>query len=649
MKKILFSAALLLSSLLAGAQLLKITTVNGERMAFKADQLGSMTFENGETLTIARQTFKISEIEKIEITEDGDVSGEDPGTDPTPGGNGIATVDEALEDNIVAIALDGASAKVTFASNLTPYISAEGEGAHLTVTQSTEVSDANVGEITYRLSGATNDGSVTLIGEFKTSVELLGVDITSSKGAALKVDNGKRIAIRVVEGTVNNLKDCAGGDQKAALHVKGHTEFKQKGTLNVTGLSNHAIYSKEYIQIKNTKINILGSVKDAINCNQYFLMESGTITATNVGDDGLQCSFKDDIDREAEDTGTITIQGGTIDMAITADGAKAVKAGGDFLMEGGSITATMTGQGMWDDVDKKVKACAGISTNGKLTVNKGTINFTATGAGGKGLSSDGVLEINGGDFTISTSGNMCVYQNNKINNNFTNSETNLASNYKSSPKAIKGDSEVYINGGKFNIKTTGANGEGIESKNTLTIGGGEIFINAYDDGINSSLNTMINGGDICIMSKKGDAIDSNSGLTITGGTIRVFGAGGSEQGYDTDRAVVLSGGTMLAVGGGNSAPTSAGTLAYVTGTLSLKAGQTVTAKDSAGTVIATFVIPAEYSGSGSTILVGSEDMVSGASYTVTNGTSSVTLTAKTSGGSTGPGMGGGGGGGWGWH
>lgn len=642
MKKILLPGILALTAALACAQLINIT-VNGVTHSFPAAETGSMTFADGKTLTVNGQTFNISEIEKITVeAEEGD------NEDPKPAENGIAVVDDALEDNIVAIALDGTEAKVTLAPNLTPYIYAEADGAHVTVTQSAEVSDDNVGEITYRLGGTATDGSVTLVGDFKTSVELLGVDITSSRGPALKVDNGKRIAIRVAEGTENSLKDFAGGDHKAALHVKGHLEFKQKGTLNVTGLSNHAIFAKEYIQVKNTKINVLGSAGDAINCNQYFLMESGTITAVNVGDDGIQCSFKDDIDREAEDTGTVTIKGGTIDMAITADGGKGIKADGDCVVEGGSITATLTGQGMWDAVDNKVKACAGISTNGKLTINKGTIDFTATGAGGKGLSSDGVLEINGGDITISTSGNMSVWQNNKINNSFTNSETNLASNYKSSPKAIKGDSEVYINGGKFNIRTTGANGEGIESKNTLTINGGEIFINAYDDGVNSALNTVINGGDIAIMSKKGDAIDSNSGLTITGGNIRVFGAGGSEQGYDTDRAVVLSGGTMLAVGGGNSAPTSSGTLAYVTGTLSVKAGQTITAKDSAGNVIATFEIPAEYSGSGSTILVGSPDMVSGSSYTVSNGTSTVTLTAKTSGGSTGPGMGGGGGG-WGWH
>lgn len=637
MKKILLSAALLVSSLIAGAQLLKVY-IGGERMAFKAEEVGEMTFNNGETLTIAGKTFNISEIEKIEVTEDDDVTGDDPATSDLE--------DKTLEDNIVTIVYDGASAKVGVASNILKYITCEQDGAHVVLTQSTEVTDDTCGEITYRLSGATTDGSFTQVGDFKSSLELLGVDITSSKGAAIKIDNGKRIAIKPAEKTVNNLTDCAGGTQKATLHVKGHLEFKQKGTLNVTGLSSHAIYSKEYIELKNSTINVLAAEKDGINCNQYFFMESGNININNVKDDGIQCAFKDIVDREAEDTGTITVKAGTITANITGDGAKALKADGDCIINGGTIIATMTGGGFWDADALKVKAPAGVAADGNIQVNGGEINFTATGAGGKGFSCDGEFQMNDGYVTIKTSGNMTIYQNNKINNNFTNSETSLASNYKSSPKAIKGDSSVVINGGTINITTTGANGEGIESKKVLTINGGDIFINAYDDGTNSADNTIINGGNLCIMSKKGDAIDSNSGLTVTGGTIRVFGAGGSEQGYDTDSTVTLSGGTMLAVGGGNVAPKSNGILAYITGTLSIKAGNTITVKDSAGNVIATFEIPAEYSGSGSTILIGTPDMVSGQSYTISNGTTSTTQTAKTSGGSSGPG--GGGGGGWHW-
>lgn len=630
MRKILLSGLVAASALLAGAQLINVT-VNGITVSFPAEKVGDMTVNKGETVTIGDRTFNISEIEKITVTDN-----------------------VALEDNVVAIALNGDGASVNVADNIISQIEYSINGGNVTVTQAADVAE----EITYRLSGETTNGSVTLVGDFKVSVELLGVNIKNPNGPALKIDNGKRTAIRVAEGTVNSLADGEGGDWKAALHCKGHLEFKQKGTLNVTGNSGHAIFAKEYIEIKNSKINVLGSAKDGINCNQYFKMESGTINIENVLDDGLQCSFKDDVDREAEDTATVTITGGTLNIKCTADAAKAIKADGDFLMTGGTLNATVSGGGIWDATAMKTKAASCVSCDGELRIEGGTLDLKATGGGGKGLSCDGEFYLEGGDVTIATSGNVCVYSGGKINNNYTSNTDRVNSNYKSSAKGVKSDGNAYINGGTINITTSGVNAEGIESKKDLYFNGGTVIIAAYDDGTNSSANTYINGGDLQITAKVGDGIDSNTGIYVTGGRIRVFGAGGSEQGFDTETTIAFTGngtndtigGTFLAVGGGNSAPStaSANPTPYITGTLSVKAGQTVTISE--GTeVLESFEIPASYTGSGSTILIGSPKLKSGTTYSITNGTSTISQAAKTSGGSTGPGGGGGTGGGkWPW-
>ena len=45
---------------------------------------------------------------------------------------------------------------------------------------------------------------------------------------------------------------------------------------------------------------------------------------------------------------------------------------------------------------------------------------------------------------------------------------------------------MVISGGKIKVTTSGYNGEGIESKNYLNISGGEIYVDAYDDGITDS-------------------------------------------------------------------------------------------------------------------------------------------------------------------
>lgn len=603
---------------------------------FNSAQTEVMQYSGGKNLIIQGKTFSIADINSIKVG------------------------DEISDDNTISINYADGVAKVTVAGNIARYVDVAVTGAHVSIIQSDEVSDETCGEITYMLSGITDNGSFTLAGNYKASVELHGVSITNPEGAAIDLQNGKRIAVRVAEGSVNNLSDGSKGSQKAALYCKGHLEFKQKGTLNVVGNKSHAISAKEYIEIKNTTINVAGAQKDGINCNQYFMMESGTLTIDNVADDGIQVSYKDAADREAEDTGSITIKGGALNINVDADAAKALKCEGDFIMSKGAVNANVNGGGIWDSEKLKTKASACIGADGNLDISGGTLTLSANGGGGKGISIDGNLHISGGDFIISTFGGMMAYVNGVINNNYTGNADNIKSDYKSSPKGIKVDGEIVIDGGNFNIQTKGSGGEGIESKKTLTINGGDIVIYAYEDGTNSSSHTYINGGNLQVVSKTGDAIDSNGAIYVSGGNIKVIGAGGSEQGFDAgdNYTIYFTGGTMLAAGGGNSAPTTTAgsTQAYVTLTQAVTAGQTVTISID-DNVLASFLIPDSYDSatasatqrkpgggwdwggsSGSALLISTPDMVSGKTYIIQVGTTTTTSVAKLTGGSTGPGI-----------
>lgn len=100
----------------------------------------------------------------------------------------------------------------------------------------------------------------------------------------------RRIII-VAEGTVNSLTDAAGDDQKGCLYIKGHGEFSQKGTLNITGNVKHGIKTGEYLTIKNATINVLSAAGDGMSCSQYFMMESGVVAVKPAGDDGIQCDL----------------------------------------------------------------------------------------------------------------------------------------------------------------------------------------------------------------------------------------------------------------------------------------------------------------------------------------------------------------------
>ena len=131
-------------------------------------------------------------------------------------------------------------------------------------------------------------------GEYKATLRLDGVTICNPDSSAIHVKNGKRIKVSMTANTVNTLSDgVADTTSKGCFHSKGHTEFVGKGTLNVSSNYRHAIFSKEYVEIKNCTLNITGAKKDGIHCQEYLLMSSGTVNISGVEDDGIQVELKD--------------------------------------------------------------------------------------------------------------------------------------------------------------------------------------------------------------------------------------------------------------------------------------------------------------------------------------------------------------------
>ena len=89
---------------------------------------------------------------------------------------------------------------------------------------------------------------------------------------------------------------------------------------------------------------------------------------------------------------------------------------------------------------------------------------------------------------------MYAYVNGTEYPNYTGNTDRLTSDRKSSPKGMKVDGDVTINGGSINVTTTGNGGEGIESKSEMTVNAGTIVVNSRDDGLNSSSHMYIKGG-----------------------------------------------------------------------------------------------------------------------------------------------------------
>ena len=560
MKKVYVFLMALMLTIAATAQTLNVK-VGSVVYQFPASQAGDMTYSDGTTLTIMGKAFTLSDISSM-------------------------TIDNTeVTDNSIGVAYDGLSALVTVAGNVAQYVTPTVSSAHVSIAQSDDVAE----EITYTLSGTSTDGEFYMSGSYKATVELNGLTLTNAtpvySGAAVHIQNGKRIKMKVVTGTTNTLVDAAGGSQKGCLYIKGHAEFAQKGTLNITGNVKHGIKTGEYITLKNATINVLSAVGDGINCEQFFQMTSGAINIQGVGDDGIQCDVEDTAtgettDHEDEDSGNVYIEDGTLTVNVTADAAKGVKCEGDMRISGGKVTVTTSGGGVWDSTKLKTKASACLGSDGAMTISGGTLSLTSTGAGGKGLNVDGALTIKGGTTTISTSGNAVVASSTGTLSVVTSSQQldKYESDYKSSPKGIKADGAITISDDAIiYVTTTGAGGEGIESKTSITITGGQTTVNASDDGINASYNTStggsgdltISGGYVFSRSTGNDGIDANGNCYIKGGLVYAIGTGGVEKSIDANteqgKKLYITGGTIIAVGdleGGSSI--SGGTCKYTT-------------------------------------------------------------------------------------
>lgn len=389
----------------------------------------------------------------------------------------------------VSIVWQDETATVTVSDDIQSLVTVKVSGADVSVEQDASVAQ----EITYRLSGQSNNGSFVHKGDFKITLSLEGLQLTSQTGAAMQIKNGKRIAVALKDGTENTLTDADGGAQKACMIVKGHSEFQGGGSLSINGRGKHAYKGDEYVELKASlgTLTLNSTVKDGIHIDDYFEMKGGTLNITTTGD------------------------------------------------------------GYWDDEDKETKAPSCINTATYALIKDGTLNLLSTGDGGKGIKCDSTFTMTGGTLTARTTGARYIYE--QYDGDRTDID-NIPDSLKNSPKAVKADMGVCINGGTLWLYTEQDGGEGLESKDTLTIMGGNIRIEAYDDCINAAGDIRISGGDLFLNSFDNDGIDTNQSMYISGGNIVTQGNYLHELGIDVNtkgpsKNLYITGGTIICIGG----------------------------------------------------------------------------------------------------
>ena len=430
MKNILLFAFFLLSAVSLHAQ--KIYLCEG----FDADDItltdpSNFTFSSDQkTVTIEGTTYNISDIDSITFAEP--------------------------QFESVDIVWNGSSATVNIPASLQKVVTANINGGHVTIISSTTDQ-----EILYTLSGSSSNGSLTINGNYKFTMHLKGVSLTSGNALpALNILCGKRIEMKMMKGTTNSFEDNAMNTSKGAVYVKGHLEVKGKGTLNVTGKSSHALKVGEYCQFKSSTgdVNVLSAVSDGIHCgdgsklaedyeDNRLIVNGGNITVSNCKSDCIDC----------DDYGTAIINGGTINLNVSQSDGTGLKADSIVYMNGGTINLNVTG-----NISEGIRYCYAGYFDG------GSINGTITGKGARGLkakkttsATDTVLNggysyWNGTNVTLSATGGTYTADASKC-------------------MGIRSDNNMTVTAGTIAI-TTSNSSTGISVKGTYKQTGGTVTV-----------------------------------------------------------------------------------------------------------------------------------------------------------------------------
>lgn len=359
--------------------------------------------------------------------------------------------DPGIDDYNVNVVYDGNSATVTVAKNISNLMTVVVNGAHVNIVADASLQDS----VFYNLSGSTSNGSFYMDGDYKCYVNLTDLTIHNPDSAAINIDNGKRIDVTL--NGISTLTDATSGAQKACFFINGHAVIAGEGTLNITGNSKHAYFSDEYTRITSGIITVLNSVSDGFHINQYLQMDGGTVTISTTGGDGIDVGMtKTTTDSH---NGEFIMNGGSLAVNTTGDAVKAIKSESIMTIAGGTIIASTIGKAIYDATKADISSCAAIKCDSTFNMSNGTIYLTSTGMGGKGLNTDGSVNISGGTFTAVTTGDVYEY----------------SSTLDTKAGGIKADGRITITGGTVKVAASKDDAKAFNGKLGFYTNGGYIL------------------------------------------------------------------------------------------------------------------------------------------------------------------------------
>ena len=443
---------------------------------------GAQSMAAGDSNTAAQTDEAAGESSTAAQTDE--AAGESSTASQTVEAVSKSSVEEIFSDRDYEIGYDDSESAV---------ITLEGDSAQCSsdaVTISgTQITITDEG--TYILSGSLEDGEIIVDAEDTDKLQLVfdGAQITSSGPAALYIREADKVFITTAADTENTLS--ASGESEAmddstidgTVFSKSDLTLNGAGTLTISSSLGHGIVSKDDLKLTSG---------------------SYAVTAAGHGLSGNDC---------------VCIAGGTFEITSEKDG---IHSDTNVELYGGTYTISAG-----DD---------GIHSDAVLNICAGTINISDSYEGLEGLTVDisgGSINLNASDDGINAAGG-----NDQSGFSGPGGESGQADSFSTTSQG-----EVLISGGELYIS---ASGDGIDSNGTLTVTGGQTYIDGPDNGGNGALDyaseAVISGG--VFVASGSSQMAMNFGSASTQGTMMVTvstqSAGSQVNLYDENGESLIS-------------------------------------------------------------------------------------------------------------
>ncbi len=443
---------------------------------------------------------------------------------------------------------------------------------------------------TYILSGSSAQAQIIIDTPDDDKVQLVLSDLTLSceTSAPIYVRNADKVFITLADGSDNSLSTTG--------------EFVQIDDNNIDAV----IFSKEDLTLNGTgSLTITSAYGHGIVSKDDLVVTGGSYTMT-CARHGL--SGKD----------SVRILDGTFDLTTTKDGIHASNDDDETLgyiyIAGGDFTISSQDDGMHAD--------------SALYIEDGTIDITESYEGLEGQTItilDGTISIVSSDDGINASSGSSASSGNEPQKPDGNRDTDTPPEKREFPDGQQSSDTTSSEDGQQPSDMTPP--EDGQQPSDMTPPGGFSGNGGFDMDADESCSLTISGGDISI-DAGGDGIDSNGYFYMTGGNVFVAGPeSNGDSALDYGISASISGGTFLATGYSGMAQSFSDDSEQCSYMVKLDTmveadSSTLTLTDAEGMVLLSHTTNKSYN----CVIVSCPELTSGATYTLTTGSSSQEIT-----------------------